>query len=85
VAIFASGVGSASHACRVRVDWVTVYEGDSRREEDRASELAVDVLWRACGGIDLDPERDVAQYLVKLAAAGEDCRVKLTAVRRLIG
>ncbi len=29
-------------------------------------------------------ERDVAQYLVKLAAAGEDCRTKLAAVRRLI-
>jgi hypothetical protein len=29
-------------------------------------------------------ERDVAQYLVKLAAAGEDCRTKLSAVRRLV-
>lgn len=29
-------------------------------------------------------ERDVAQYLVKLAAAGEDCRTKLKAVRRLV-
>lgn len=29
-------------------------------------------------------ERDVAQYLVKLAAAGEDCRTKLAAVRRLV-
>lgn len=28
-------------------------------------------------------ERDVAQYLVKLAAAGEDCRTKLAAIRRL--
>ncbi len=29
-------------------------------------------------------ERDVAQYLVKLAAAGEDCRTKLAAVKRLV-
>jgi len=29
-------------------------------------------------------ERDVAQYLVKLAAAGEDCRAKLAAVRRIV-
>ena len=29
-------------------------------------------------------ERDVAQYLVKLSAAGEDCRMKLAAVRRLV-
>lgn len=29
-------------------------------------------------------QRDVAQYLVKLAAAGEDCRMKLAAVRRLV-
>lgn len=29
-------------------------------------------------------ERDVAQYLVKLAAAGEDCRTKLMAVRRIV-
>jgi len=29
-------------------------------------------------------ERDVAQYMVKLAAAGEDCRTKLAAVRRLV-
>lgn len=28
-------------------------------------------------------EREVAQYLVKLAAAGEDCRTKLAAIRRL--
>lgn len=29
-------------------------------------------------------QRDVAQYLVRLAAAGEDCRTKLIAVRRLL-
>lgn len=29
-------------------------------------------------------ERDVAQYLVKLAAAGEDCRAKLKAVAKLV-
>lgn len=29
-------------------------------------------------------ERDVAQYLVKLAAAGDDCRTKLAAVKRII-
>lgn len=29
-------------------------------------------------------QRDIAQYLVKLAAAGEDCRAKLAAVRRLV-
>ena len=29
-------------------------------------------------------ERDVAQYLVKLAAAGEDCRAKLATVRRIV-
>lgn len=29
-------------------------------------------------------ERDVAQYLVRLAVAGEDCRTKLAAVRRLV-
>lgn len=29
-------------------------------------------------------ERDVAQYLAKLAAAGEDCRTKLAAVRRIV-
>jgi uncharacterized protein YcfL len=29
-------------------------------------------------------QRDVAQYLVKLAAAGQDCRLKLAAVRRLV-
>ena len=29
-------------------------------------------------------ERDVAQYLVTLAAAGEDCRTKLAAIRRLV-
>ncbi|CAN7328722.1 hypothetical protein [Neorhizobium tomejilense] len=29
-------------------------------------------------------ERDVARYLVKLAEAGQDCRVKLAAVRRLV-
>ncbi len=29
-------------------------------------------------------QRDVAQYLVKLAAAGEDCRAKLAAVRRIV-
>lgn len=29
-------------------------------------------------------ERDVALYLVKLAAAGEDCRTKLAAVKRLM-
>lgn len=29
-------------------------------------------------------ERDVAKYLVRLAEAGQDCRVKLDAVRRLV-
>lgn len=29
-------------------------------------------------------QRDVAQYLIKLAAAGQDCRAKLAAVRRLV-
>lgn len=29
-------------------------------------------------------QRDVARYLVKLAEAGEDCRLKLAAVRRLV-
>lgn len=29
-------------------------------------------------------ERDVAQYLVRLAAAGEDCRTKLAAVGRIV-
>lgn len=29
-------------------------------------------------------QRDIARYLVKLAEAGEDCRIKLAAVRRLV-
>ncbi|KQQ72386.1 hypothetical protein ASF70_12695 [Rhizobium sp. Leaf321] len=29
-------------------------------------------------------QRDVARYLVQLAAAGEDCRTKLAAVKRLV-
>jgi len=29
-------------------------------------------------------QRDIARYLVKLAEAGEDCRLKLAAVRRLV-
>ncbi|QND41810.1 hypothetical protein HB770_04005 [Rhizobium leguminosarum bv. viciae] len=29
-------------------------------------------------------QKDVARYLVKLAEAGEDCRVKLAAVKRLV-
>ncbi len=29
-------------------------------------------------------QRDVAQYLVKLASAGQDCRLKLAAVRQLV-
>lgn len=29
-------------------------------------------------------QKDVASYMVKLAAAGEDCRRKLDAVRRLV-
>lgn len=29
-------------------------------------------------------ERDVAKFMVKLAEAGQDCRVKLAAVRRLV-
>jgi maleate cis-trans isomerase len=29
-------------------------------------------------------QRDVARYMVKLAEAGEDCRLKLAAVRRLV-
>lgn len=29
-------------------------------------------------------QRDVARYLVDLAAAGDDCRRKLAAVRRLV-
>ena len=29
-------------------------------------------------------QRDVAQYLVRLAAAGEDCRSKLMAVRKIV-
>jgi predicted secreted protein len=29
-------------------------------------------------------QKDVAKYLVKLAEAGEDCRLKLAAVKRLV-
>lgn len=29
-------------------------------------------------------QRDVARYLVRLAEAGQDCRVKLAAVRRIL-
>ncbi|ARQ56866.1 hypothetical protein Kim5_CH00758 [Rhizobium sp. Kim5] len=29
-------------------------------------------------------QRDIARYLVRLAEAGEDCRLKLAAVRRLV-
>ncbi|MCD4660807.1 MULTISPECIES: hypothetical protein [Agrobacterium] len=29
-------------------------------------------------------QKDVARYLVKLAEAGEDCRLKLAAVKRLV-
>jgi hypothetical protein len=29
-------------------------------------------------------QKDVARYMVKLAKAGEDCRLKLSAVKRLV-